>query len=256
MNDKKKDLNPVPAIKPAQDEVASYRSTNRSDAPKQSNFNGMLVFSLVLMAIMMGVGGYTLFEVQQRLDQSNKILEEANKNVRDLESRLEATGTDVSKTIQIIQSTAETNISEIDKLWQIAYFQNKPKLQELEKEVGTISADNVKLTTQTKNLSTDVGKVTSELNRFTKSVSDMHQNLLKDNQKVNTQVTLVRGQVQDQADLVEGNRRSISALDNKVKNVEESINVFDRYRQQVNQRLLDLQNQIQTEPEPTQPPTN
>jgi uncharacterized protein HemX len=104
MNDKKKDLNPVPAIKPAQDEVASYRSTNRSDAPKQSNFNGMLVFSLVLMAIMMGVGGYTLFEVQQRLDQSNKILEEANKNVRDLESRLEATGTDVSKTIQIIQS--------------------------------------------------------------------------------------------------------------------------------------------------------
>jgi len=256
MNDKKKDLNPVPAIKPAQDEVASYRSTNRSDAPKQSNFNGMLVFSLVLMAIMMGVGGYTLFEVQQRLDQSNKILEEANKNVRDLESRLEATGTDVSKTIQIIQSTAETNISEIDKLWQIAYFQNKPKLQELEKEVGTISADNVKLTTQTKNLSTGLGKVTSELNRFTKSVSDMHQNLLKDNQKVNTQVTLVRGQVQDQADLVEGNRRSISALDNKVKNVEESINVFDRYRQQVNQRLLDLQNQIQTEPEPTQPPTN
>ena len=256
MNDKKKDLNPVPAIKPAQDEVASYRSTNRSDAPKQSNFNGMLVFSLVLMAIMMGVGGYTLFEVQQRLDQSNKILEEANKNVRDLESRLEATGTDVSKTIQIIQSTAETNISEIDKLWQIAYFQNKPKLQELEKEVGTISADNVKLTTQTKNLSTGLGKVTSELNRFTKSISDMRQNLLKDNQKVNTEVTLVRGQVQDQADLVEGNRRSISALDNKVKNVEESIDVFDRYRQQVNQRLLDLQNQIQTEPEPTQPPTN
>ncbi len=256
MNDKKKDLNPVPAIKPAQDEVASYRSTNRSDAPKQSNFNGMLVFSLVLMAIMMGVGGYTLFEVQQRLDQSNKILEEANKNVRDLESRLEATGTDVSKTIQVIQSKQETNFSEIDKLWKIAYRQNRPKLQELEKKVGTISAGNLKLTTQTKNLSTDVNKVTSELNRFTKSISDMRQNLLKDNQKVNTQVTLVRGQVQDQADLVEGNRRSISALDNKVKNVEESIDVFDRYRQQVNQRLLDLQNQIQTEPEPTQPPTN
>ena len=84
--------------------------------------------------------------------------------------------------------------------------------------------------------------------------TSMHQNLLKDNQKVNTEVTLVRGQVQDQADLVEGNRRSISALDNKVKNVEESIDVFDRYRQQVNQRLLDLQNQIQTEPEPEPEP--
>ena len=55
----------IPSIKPAQDEVASYRRSGRSEAPKQSNFNGLLVFVIVLMAIMMGVGGYTIFELQE-----------------------------------------------------------------------------------------------------------------------------------------------------------------------------------------------
>ena len=53
MVDNRSDLDLIPAIAPAKDEVASYRRSGRSDAPKQSNFNGILVFALVLMAIVM-----------------------------------------------------------------------------------------------------------------------------------------------------------------------------------------------------------
>ena len=69
MVDNRSDLDLIPAIAPAKDEVASYRRSGSSDAPKQSNFNGILVFALVLMAIVMGVGGFALYQIQQKLDQ-------------------------------------------------------------------------------------------------------------------------------------------------------------------------------------------
>jgi len=127
----------IPSIKPEQDEVASYRSSGRSAAPKQSNFNGLLVFVIVLMAIMMGFGGYTLFEVQKKLDQSNELLAQGQENIRELDSRLAATGTDVSKTLQDLKEQVSTNFSEIDKLWAVSYRQNRPDIQ---KNVRAIAA--------------------------------------------------------------------------------------------------------------------
>ncbi len=250
MTDKSKDLDMIPAIKPARDEVASYKRTNRAEAPKQSNFNALLVFSLVLMAIMMGVGGYTLYEVQQRLDQSNRILEEANRNVRDLESRLEATGTDVSKTIQDLQAKQTTNFSEIDKLWKIAYRQNRPKLQALEKEIETVVSVNKRLDSNNKTISADLNKVGTRFNDLTNDMTSVKKNLAVENTQMNSRVSKVRSQVQDQADIVERNKRELSSLGKKVNENEESIKVFDRYRQQVNQKLLEMQKMVQSESGP------
>lgn len=81
----------------------------------------------------------------------------------------------------------------------------------------------------------------------------VRQGLINDNSEMTTAVSLVRGQMQDQEDLVEGNRRSISSMEKKVKEVEEAIEVIDLYRQQVNQRLVDLQNRIQQEPNSSAP---
>jgi hypothetical protein len=58
-------------------------------------------------------------------------------------------------------------------------------------------------------------------------------------------MSMVRGQVQDQSVQVEGNKREISILSKQVKETQEAIDVIDQYRKQVNQRLLDLQGQIQ-----------
>ena len=78
------DREQIPSIKPDQLDVASYRRSGRSDPPKQSNFNGFLVFVIALMAIIMGVGGYTLYEVQQNLAISNELLDQGQSNIRDL----------------------------------------------------------------------------------------------------------------------------------------------------------------------------
>lgn len=238
----------MPAIKPAQDEVAMYRRTNRGEAPKQSNFNGLLVFSLVLMAIMMGVGGFTLYEVQLRLDESNTILEQANKNVRDLESRLEATGSDVSKTIQQLKGQQATNISEIDKLWKVAHRENRPKILELEKGIAIVISDSKKLEVLNASIMSDVDKVVTGFNTLFDDMTGLQENINAEATAMSSEVSKVRGQVQDQADLVERNRRELSSLDNKVEKIEEDIRIIDKNRQLVNQKLLNLQNLIQNEP--------
>ena len=248
MNEKTRDHDLIPAIKPASDEVAFYRRS-RGDAPKQSNFNGMLVFSLVLMAIVMGVGGFTLYEVQQKLDQSNRINAKTEGLVRSLEERLRATGVDVSKTLIDLQSQQAVNGAEIDKLWRVAHRENRPKIQELEKRLAKSGSTTEILDSQVKGVASNMKSLTSEFGQLSNVMNTVRKNLVDDNADMTTQVTLVRGQIQDQAVIVEGNRRSISSLDGKVQNVEEAINAFDRYRQQVNKRLIDLQDQLEPEPE-------
>ncbi|XOV87336.1 MAG: hypothetical protein ACFHX7_20670 [Pseudomonadota bacterium] len=244
----KTDHNLIPAIKPAQDEVASYRRSGRSEAPRQSNFNGVLVFALVLMAIMMGIGGFALWEVQQRLELSNQLLDKSQQNMRDLEDRLSATGDTASQRFQSMEAQIQTNVSEIDKLWGVSYRTNRPNIQ---KNTEAITAVRTQIDRDLKQLSTRMTTVTNDFNKFSQEMAELRQGLLTDNQEMTTQVSLVRGQIQDQAVVVEGTRRNLAVIEQKMKGVEEAIDVIDRYRQQINQRLIDLQEQVQAVTSPS-----
>jgi uncharacterized protein HemX len=232
MANNSKDLDLIPAIAPAKDEVASYRRSGRAEAPKQSNFNGLLVFALVIMAIMMGVGGFALFEVQKKLDQSNQLLAQGQKSIRDLDDRLAATGTDVSKTLQVMKAQQATNVAEIDKLWGVAFRGNRPRIEKIEVTVNGLLAMDKKLDTK-------ASVVTQRLDTFSEQI-------LGDSEDVATRVALVRGQVQDQSVLLEANRRGVLTLVSQMKDTQEAISVIDRYRQQVNESLVDIKRQLQT----------
>ena len=130
-------LNELPSIRTYSDDRSTYRRSNRAEIPKQSNFNGILVFIIFLMVVVMGVGGYILYQVQMKLDESNVLLGKSQRSIQELEDRLSATGTDVSLTLQSMQEQLGTNVSEIDKLWAVAYRQNRPKIEALEKSLDT-----------------------------------------------------------------------------------------------------------------------
>lgn len=242
MTDKRDDLDELGAIRPALDEVSSYRRSNRSDAPSQSNFNGILVFVILVLAIMMGVGGFALYEVQKKLNQSNVLLKKGQESVQQLEDRLSATGTDVSKTLQNMQSQMDTNVSEIDKLWAIAYRQNRPDIQKNQVDIGKVRSD---LKANLGPLNKTVTGVIENFNTLSSEMIEVKQNLILDNEETTTQVSMIRGQIQDQSVQVEGNKREISILNSHMKEVQEAIDVIDQYRRQVNQRLMDMQGQIQ-----------
>ena len=243
MVDNQRDLDLIPEIAPAKDEVASYRRSVRSDVPKQSNFNGILVFALVLMAIMMGIGGFTLYEVQQKLDQSNQLLAEGQTSIRDLNDRLAATGTDVSKTLQVMQAQQTSNVGEIDKLWAVAYRQNRPRIQTIEETLTKLTAMDKKLDSQIANQVSSVNKINERFEKFSKQTT-------AEVEESRTSAALIRGQVQDQRLLLDGQRRSVQTLEKQMKDVEEAIAVIDRYRQQTNQRLVEIQRQLQVLPAP------
>jgi chromosome segregation ATPase len=187
------------------------------------------------MGVMLGIGGYTLYEVQQRLDQSNELLDLANKGVRDLEARLAATGTDVSKELQTLKEQQTTNFSEIDKLWRIAYRENRPAISKIEQSVKDMAGASGRLDLELAGLKTKLSSTADTIAVLTRSVTT-------DSDELKTTVSLVRGQVQDQADQSEAQKRSITTINRQLKDVEEAIDAIDRYRQQVNQQLIELQN--------------
>ena len=233
---------PIPTIKPDQDEVASYRSSARSAAPKQSNFNGLLVFVIVLMAIMMGVGGYTLFEVQKKLDQSNELLAQGQENIQELDSRLAATGTDVSKTLQDLKAQVSTNFSEIDKLWAVSYRQNKPDIQENVRAIASLKKD---IGGRVESMDGSVKEMAAQYESILTELSGLREGLLQDNEELITEIALLRGQVQDQAVTLEANKRNQNALKQQLNEVNEAIESIDQHRGQLSQKLAQLQRQIQ-----------
>lgn len=233
----------IPSIKPDQDDVASYRRSGRSEAPKQSNFNGLLVFVIVLMAIMMGIGGYTIYELQERLARSNELLEQGQENIRQLDSRLAATGTDVSKTLQDLKAQVETNFSEIDKLWAVSYRQNRPDIQKNVRAIAELKDD---LGGKINSMDASVKQMTGQYSSMLAELTSLREGLLEDNEELITEIALLRGQVQDQAVSAEAGRRNLNALTRKVDENQEAIQSIDQYRLQINQRLMDLQNQIQS----------
>ena len=246
-NDNRRDLDEIPVIAAEKDELDSRRRTLA--APRRSNFRGLLVFSLVLMAVMLGIGGYTLYEVQQRLDRSNELLEQANKGVRDLEARLAATGTDVSKELQTLKEQQANNFSEIDKLWGVAYRENKPAITKVEQSLkGVVSANNqlgkdiASLATESTSTADAVSILTRSVATLTRSVATQTRSVATESDELKTSVSLVRGQVENQADQSEAQKRSIAAINQQLKEVEEAIDAIDRYRQQVNQQLIELRN--------------
>ena len=231
----------IPSITPAQDEVASYRRSGRSDAPKQSNFNGLLVFVIVLMAIMMGVGGYTLYEMQERLERSNKSLEQGQENTRQLDSRLEATGTDVSKTLLDLQAQVNTNFTEIDKLWSVSHRQNKPDIQKNVRAIAGLKDDlGAKITSMT----ASVKKMSSQYQAMLNKLSGLEEGLLQDNEELITEIALLRGQVQDQAVVQGAMKRNLSSVDLQMKEMQDAISSIDAHRKQIAQKLNELENDI------------
>ena len=256
MTDDKKTIEALPEIAPAKEDIASFRRSSRIEAPKQSKFNGLLVFTIVVMAILMGFGGYTLFEVQKKLDLSNQLLDNVQRNSRDIESELSATGNDIEKTFQLMKAQQSTNISEIDKLWGVAYRQNRPKILALEKTLQNADSTNKELkrqlARQSASIATATAKSAAQIDKLVANIARVRQTLTDDSEDMTTQFSLVRGQVQDQADLVEANKRNLASIQNRVKITEEAIEVIDKYRAQVNKRLVDLQAMIQrVEPIPT-----
>lgn len=217
----------IPSIKPERDEVASFRRSARSEAPRPSNWSGVLGVVILLMGAMMVAGGIALYEVQQKLDHANRLLAQGQADHSDLESRLAATGTDVSKTLGGLDARVKTNFSEIDKLWAVAFRQNKPEIQQNAQAI--------------EKLQLDLEGQLALINGAVKTINEQSDGLVDDSEELLIQLALLRSQVQEQATLMEAIRRQANSLDARMQDVQKDIDAINGFRASFNERLLQLE---------------
>lgn len=215
------------SITPDRDEVAPYRRDRRAEPPRQTHFNGLLVFVIALMAIIMGIGGYALYE-------ANQLLLAGQKNVEDLDARLAATGTDVSKTLQSMQGQLKSAEHEIRKLWDVSNKRNKSLIRANEKGLANVKKQLADFLTTYSNLEKDLKGVKSLSEEAVAQVEDMQ-----------TRSMLTEGQIQDQTDQLTATKRQVVILEKQLKEINEAILAIDQHRIQVNQDLRDLRERLQ-----------
>ncbi|MEM7363199.1 MAG: hypothetical protein AAF525_04200 [Pseudomonadota bacterium] len=236
-----KDDTRIPTIAPHQDDVVQRQKTSRPGVARQSSFNGLLVFVIVVMAIMMGIGGYTLWQVQQKLETANVLLARGQENVQALDERLAATGTDVSKTLRTMQDEIKTNFSEIDKLWAVSYRTNRPDIATNKKDIGEQTRRVSHLDDQMATLLNAVSDASVRISTVADDMVDIQQSLTDENAEVLTEVALVRGQVQDVADILGANQRALSAINQRLDDVDAAVESINRFRSQLNERMVELE---------------
>ena len=242
MTDDNKNLDDLPSITPDAEDVSSYRRGSRTEAPKQSNFNGILMFVIVIMVLVMGFGGYVLFQVQNKLDEANAQLVQSGASIDELESRLAATGSDVSKTFETMQVQSNKNVSEIDKLWAVAYRQNRPKIDQVALDLETaITGFKAELDP----IAGAVSGVGDQFDALNKEMIGLKQLVTMDTEDRATELALIRQQLQDQTDTLETLRRELGVVKKQLSEAKEDIRSNLEYRARHNGEVLEMKKQIQ-----------
>ena len=164
-------------------------------------------------------------------------------HIQALEDRLSATGTDVSLTLQSMQEQLGTNVTEIDKLWAVAYRQNRPKIQALEKSIDTTITE---LNAQLDPIANTVGGLGGRFEALNKGIIELQKTLSIENDDQATQIALLRQQLQDQVDAFEKSRRKLDLVSQQLGDAREDIRSNLEYRARNNTDMLEMKRQIQS----------
>jgi chromosome segregation ATPase len=210
------------------------------------------MFVIVIMVLVMGFGGYVLFQVQNKLDEANAQLKQSGESIDELESRLAATGSDVSKTFEAMQEQSNTNVSEIDKLWAVAYRQNRPKIDRVALDLENAIT---RFRGELDPIAGAVSGIGGQFDDLNKEMIGLKQIVTMDNEDRATELALIGQQLQDQADIVETLRRELGVLNERLDDARQDIRSNLEYRARHNSEVLEMKKQIQRLEEPAPSPS-
>ena len=134
----------------------------------------------------------------------------------------------------------ELHMSEIRKLWGVAYDTNRIDIEALEKTTAS-------QTTSVNSLRESVTKLEPLADSFASSQSRIEA-LANQSLALSAGFDETEGQLRELSDGLAVLRGDISAQKNVSSNHTEAIEAIDQYRVQINQRLIQLENQIRNNP--------
>lgn len=259
----KPDLVSTPAAKP------SVRAEiPRKETPSRSGSSWTGALALVLAISLAGAGVWLYGQQRSTIAQLESQLAEANQYINQSQqilARLEGSLNETEATVQQSDSKLSARLagidSEIRKLWDLA---NKRQAAQLKEHQGKLDG----LQTSTKQLQERLTKAEQGLASATKTASEQTAKLatgLQSIEELNTKLGRLetssgeqisqlskdyQAQIAALTQRVEAMRTKLDSqtssapLEKRLKEVETAINAIDMNRQQVNQRIVDLERRL------------
>ena len=202
-------------------------ATGRGSAGK-SKASGLFIFLLILS---FAVSGYLYFQLHRSLGVQQDMIS----RIASMESKLSVTDESLSQSGAAIQALLQdhevkidTNISEIRKLWGVSYDTNRKAIDQLRANSSTIA----------NNLSGAIDRLDSIEGRIEGFGSQM---LIQgaDIEDLLTRLRITRDELNSQTNL-------ISRLEAQSSESLEAIDAIDAFRLQMNQKVVQLENEIRS----------
>lgn len=222
---------------------------------------GLALVALILVLVVGGAGAWqtlrqeeVIGDLRRQLDEAHRSLNQSRLIIARLEGGLNATEASVAQSGTELSSRLKNIDSEIRKLWDVSnkrniglIKENQAKLQELdggakklterlagvEASAKTVSARLDELTRQAEGLKTELARVERESAAKTEALIREWQTQLNTFAK---RLETLNAALAKQA--------SQPALDGRVKDVETAIKSIDLNRQQLNNRILELERRL------------
>ena len=235
------DLENMPRMAPAQDEVAGRRSqAGQIQTPKRSKSHsrgassensGLLSMISLLIAITAMGAAYFLWDQSRLTNASAKSVEQ---RLIVLESQLASTGDELSQSDAAVRVQLKTVDTEVRKLWDA----RKKSLKLLNEH--DVSIRN--LTTRTSGLKKQYSSAMVQLTALAAELDEVVETL------ETAQITSLQKSVGSMNQKVQQMSKSVDSLSGRVLANEEWLEAINAFRRQVNDRLNELQNPTNTAP--------
>ncbi len=195
----------------------------------------MLYFVVVLLVAGLAAAGWFIVEQQQALAEAQAALVSADERLKRLEDRLALTDRALTGQGSALKDQIALWEREARRAWQVAYKQNRPRIEALETSLETVQS---KLSTQGQTLA----EVRSELARQQGLIGSQQQ-LVERLTELELKLVQVQNGQRDLTDSVNAARTLISALDARMESHDEAIRSMDAFRVQTNRTLAELRAQ-------------
>lgn len=197
-----------------------------------------MLVNAVLAVLIIGLvaGAWFILTQQERLDASQRTLDEATTRLQALEDRLRMTDETLSESDADTSEQIAFWDSEIRKLWDVSNKRNR----------GWIETNRANIT----KLTSSIGAAQTELTTIKSTVARL-DSTVRDQQDIGDRVTALDIQVQrllrTQRDLVDKTNQAVQAsaslkasLEVRVRDNEEAIVAIDAHRARINNEITEL----------------
>ena len=237
----------MPPIKPARDEVSSYkRNGNKSTAAVANTSGGgggssAVVLTLLFLALLGSCGW--IYYLQMQLKVADVNLQNNDARISELEQKLSITDEAMSDSAVAMQVKIRELDSEIRKLWDNVWKKSKKVHAEqdalLKKHGSNLATNNTTLVSMEKRLSA-ADKTVASLNTQLKTLERLQTRLAEQSRALLT----LEAQLEKTADKANAVGSNYQQLSQRVKETEGWIESINGFRRQVNQEISSVKTQL------------